>query len=101
VTGRQALEAARRRHPSVRTPVPASAVAARLAEHVARSGARWPEVAAAVLADRGTTGLDPSAYAESLGVSCTALERAEAGALGPDELPAPLLRVLAASLAFR
>lgn len=101
MTGRQALEAARRRHPSVRTPVPTAALAGRLAEHVARTGARWPEVAAAVLADRGTTGLDRTAYAESLGVSWVVLERAEAGVLGPDELPAPLLRVLAASLALR
>ena len=96
MTGSHAVDAARRRHPSVRTPVPSSTLAARLAEQVARTGARWPEVAAAVLADRGTTGLDRADYARSLGVSWTALEQAEAGALGPDELPPPLRRVLVA-----
>lgn len=85
----------RRRHPSGRTPVPVPAVAARVAMALAGAGAPWPEVAAAVLADRGTTGRSPAAYAASLGIDEVTLERAESGSLGPTELPAPLLRVVA------
>lgn len=96
MSGSPAVDAARRRHPSVRTPVAAPALVARLAQQVTGDGARWPEVAAAVLADRGATGLDQVGYARALGVSTSSLERAESGSIGPDELPGPLRRVLAA-----
>jgi len=89
-------EAARRRHPSGRPPVPVPALAARVASALAGAGAPWPQVAAAVLADRGTTGRSPAEYAASLGIDEVTLERAESGSLGPTELPGPLLRVVAA-----
>lgn len=92
------LADSRRRHPSARSPVPVPAVSARVATALAGAGARWPEVAAAVLADRGVTGRSPAEYAASLGVDEVTLERAESGALGPSELPGPLLRVVAARL---
>lgn len=101
MTASYGLAAARRRHPSVRTPLHASALAARLVEKVAATGARWPDVAAAVLADRGATGLGSGAYARSLGVSGSVLEQAEAGSLGPDDLPPALRRVVAAAVAVR
>lgn len=90
--------AARRRHPSTQPPVAVPAVALRVADGLADAGARWPEVAAAVLADRGVTGRSATDYAGSLGVALHTLEQAEAGALGPAELPGPLLRVVAARL---
>jgi hypothetical protein len=88
--------AARRRHPCAQPPVPVAAVAERVAGSLARGGVRWPEVAAAVLADRGVTGRSAADYAWSLGVDEVVLERAESGMLGPSELPGPLLRVVAA-----
>lgn len=88
--------AARGRHPSARSPVPLPLLAERVAADLAAVGAPWPEVAAAVLADRGATGRSPAQYAASLGVDEVTLERAEAGALAPTELPGPLLRVVAA-----
>lgn len=94
----QGRAGARGRHPSAQPPVAVPAVAARMAGALAGAGARWPEVAAAVLADRGITGRSPADYARSLGVDEVTLERAEAGLLAPGELPAPLLRVVAARL---
>lgn len=88
--------AARGRHPSTRPPVPAPLLEERMAAELAGGGAPWPEVAAAVLADRGTTGRSPGEYAASLGVDQRTLERAEAGDLAPTELPGPLVRVIAA-----
>jgi len=88
--------AARRRHPSARSPVAAAALAERVAGALAGAGARWPEVAAAVLADRGATGWSASDYARSLGVDEVTLERAEAGLLAPSDLPGPVLRVVVA-----
>jgi ribosome-binding protein aMBF1 (putative translation factor) len=90
--------AARRRHPSTRTPVRSPLVAERMAGVLANTGARWPEVAAAVLADRGVLGVSPEEYARALGVDPDVLEKAEAGALAPAELPGALLRVVAARL---
>ena len=96
MSGAGGVEGSRRRHPSVRTPVPVAALATRVAAELAGGGARWPEVAAAVLADRGATGRSAADYARSLGIEVDALARAEAGALGPGDLPPPLLRVVVA-----
>ncbi|HEX4902567.1 MAG TPA: hypothetical protein VFV42_07135 [Acidimicrobiales bacterium] len=96
MSGADGVEGSRRRHPSVRAPVAAAALATRVAGALAGGGARWPEVAAAVLADRGTTGWSAAHYARSLGIDAATLARAEAGALGPGDLPPALLRVVVA-----
>ena len=92
-----ARAAARGRHPSARSPVPTGLLAARVLEAIAGAGALLAAVAAAVLADRGLVGATVDEYARSLGVDAGTVERAESGALAPDELPAPLRRVVAAS----
>jgi len=88
--------AARRRHPSARSPVGAAVVAERIAAVLDATGAPWPEVGAAVLADRGVLGLTAAAYAEAMGVGEEVLGDAEAGRLALGELPAPLRRVVVA-----
>lgn len=86
--------AARRRHPSMRSPVDASAVRRRVAAAVGSSGARHPEVAASVLSVRGTSGLDADAFARRAGVDVEVLRRAEAGEISRDQLPGPLRRMV-------
>jgi ribosome-binding protein aMBF1 (putative translation factor) len=82
--------ASRRRHPSTQPPVRAPQVAARVARLLDRSRARHPQVAAAVLAVRGRTGLPPDELARRLGIDADVLRAAEAGELALAALPAPL-----------
>jgi len=89
-----ARASARHRHPSTRSPVGAATVAGRMAAVLAAAGSPWPEVGAAVLADRGVLGLTADDYAAELGLDPAVLAEAEAGRLGLDELPAPLRRVV-------
>ena len=90
-----ARRAARARHPSVRAVVAAPAVTDRLVERLRAAGACWPEVAGALLEARGRSGLDAAGFAARLGVERATLERAEAGAIAPASLPAPLRRLVA------
>jgi hypothetical protein len=95
--GAEARLAARRRHPSTRAPVPADAVVARVVDRLRAGGVAWPEVAGAVLAARGSAGVDVVDFAARLGVDPGIVARAEAGAVPPASLPAPLRRVVAGS----
>lgn len=85
-----AAAAARRRHPSTQPPVAASRVADRVVRLLDRRGVRWPQVAAAVLAVRGRTGLSPDELAGRLGIDPDLVRCAEAGELALAELPEPL-----------
>lgn len=87
-------EAARRRHPSTRSPVAGDTLRGCVAAVVGRTGAAHPEVAASVLAVRGSSGLDPAAFARRAGVEVDVLFAAEAGELGRDELPGALRRMV-------
>lgn len=87
-------EAARRRHPSTRSPVAGGALRGCVAAIVGRTGAAHPEVAASVLAVRGRSGLDPEAFARRAGVEVAVLLAAEAGELGRDQLPGALRRMV-------
>lgn len=87
-------EAARRRHPSTRSPVAGGALRGCVAAVVGRTGAAHPEVAAAVLAVRGRSGLDPEGFARRAGVELDVLLAAEAGDLGRDQLPGALRRMV-------
>lgn len=87
-------DAARRRHPCMRSPVRGSELHGRIAATIGGRGARHPEVAASVLAVRGAAGLDPDAFARRAGVDADLLRRAEAGELGRDELPGALRRMV-------
>jgi len=95
------VEAARRRHPSVRPVVAPEQIAERLVERLRVAGVSWPEVAGAVLAARGRSGLDAAGFADELGVGLDAVERAEAGDLAPASLPTPLRRLVAAGPSAR
>ena len=89
-----AFAAARRRHPCMRCPVPPTLVHERVADELQLEGAAHPEVAAAVLAVRGASGLDRPAFARRCGVDPHLLCRAEAGELARDELPGALRRMV-------
>jgi hypothetical protein len=86
-----AVEAARRRHPSACSWQPDHVrLARRLAQVLAASGARCPDVAAAAVALRSRSGLDRSDFARVLGVNDGDLLDVEAGACPVDRLPPPL-----------
>lgn len=85
-----AAAAARRRHPSTQAPVPSRQVVARVARLLGRPGVRWPQVASAVLAVRGRTGLSPDELAGRLGIDPDVVRSAEAGEVSLGELPEPL-----------
>ena len=89
-----ALAAARRRHPCMRAPVPAETVRHRIVDELWLGGAAHPEVAAAVLAVRGATGLDQCSFARRAGVDVVQLQRAEAGDVPRDQLPGALRRMV-------
>lgn len=86
--------AARRRHPSMRSPVPADQLRDRVADALGLHGARWPEVAASILEVRGRSGLVPEEFARRAGVDVDVLRRAEAGKLARDVLPGCLRRMV-------
>lgn len=94
VTVAEQREAARRRHPSTRSPVPDRRLADRVAESLGRSGVRWPQVAAAVLAARGRVAVGVDEFAQHVGVEADVLVRIEAGAVPPEALPEPLRRLI-------
>ena len=87
-------EAARHRHPCMRSPVRRDQLQDRLASAIGDAGIAHPEVAASVLAVRGTAGLDPAAFARRAGVALDLLVRAEAGERARDELPGALRRMV-------
>lgn len=89
-----AVIATRRRHPSMRSPVPADRLRDRVADALDLHGARWPAVAAGVLEVRGRTGLAPEEFARRAGVDVDVLHRAEAGELARDALPGCLRRMV-------
>lgn len=84
----------RRRHPCMRSPVRTTTVLARVADELGLRGAAHPEVAAAVVAVRGASGLDEASFARRAGVDVALLRRAEAGELPRDQLPGPLRRMV-------
>jgi hypothetical protein len=88
------LEAARRRHPCMRSPVRPAELQGRIAAAIGQRGACHPEVAASVLAVRGAAGLAPEPFARRAGVDVDLLRRAEAGELARDELPGALRRMV-------
>ncbi len=90
----QDAAASRRRHPCMRTPVRSTELHGRVADDLELRGAFHPEVAAAVLAVRGATGLDQDGFARRAGVSPELLDEVERGALGRDQLPGALRRMV-------
>lgn len=80
----------------MRSPVRGSELHGRIAASLGGRGARHPEVAASVLAVRGSSGLDPEAFARRAGVPVDLLVAAESGHLGRDELPGALRRMVPA-----
>jgi hypothetical protein len=85
----------RARHPSSQPwRSDTNAFTGRLALRLASTGARWPDVAARVIAVRGATGLDSVAFARTRGVDVRLLALAEAGDVAPDDLPRRLLVAL-------
>ncbi len=93
--GHDTVPAARRRHPSTRSPVPVDWLRDRVADSLGLHGARWPEVAAGILEARGRSGLDRHEFARRAGVDPAVLARAEAGELARDALPGCLRRMVA------
>ncbi len=87
-------DAARRRHPSTRSPVRGADLQGSVAAVVGRLGGAHPEVAAAVLAVRGRSGLDHEAFARRAGVDPDLLRAAEGGHLHRDQLPGALRRMV-------
>lgn len=73
---------ARARHPTSRRHPDLARMAARLAGRLAEEGHPWPDFAAAVIAERGSAGLDREAFAGMLGVSEEMLAGVEDGVLG-------------------
>lgn len=94
LAGHDTVAAARRRHPSTRSPVPADRLRERLADVLGLHGARWPEVAAGILEVRGRSGLASEEFARRAGVDVDVLRRAEAGELARDVLPGCLRRMV-------
>lgn len=88
----------RRRHPSMRAGVSARRLQTRVSEALGRGGMANAEVAAAVLAVRGQSGLGPAEFASRLGVTVEDLAAAEAGERGRDELPGALRRLVPAGV---
>lgn len=66
-------------------------VVRRLAARAARRGARWPRVAAAVIAVRGVTGDDRPRFAERFRLDLAALDALERGLVPARDVP-PFLR---------
>lgn len=86
--------AARARHPTARQWPPDRARLLRLlAERAAGRGARWPRVAAAVIALRGVAGDDRPTFATRVGIPLDQLERLEQGSEPPTAVP-PVLRAV-------
>lgn len=81
---------ARARHPTGRRHPDLARMTARLVDRLVSEGHRWPDLAAAVIAERGRAGLDRKAFAGRLGVSEERLAGVEDGVLGqPRPVPAP------------
>lgn len=75
-------EAARARHPTRTRHPDLARMTERFAERLATEGHPWPDLSAAVLAERGRAGLDRDAFARMLGVSEEELVRLEDGTSG-------------------
>lgn len=86
--------AARRRHPSARSPIRSPSLRDRLAVVLELDGAIHADVAAAVLEVRGLTGLDVGGFARRAGVAVDVVRRAEAGLVRRDQLPGALRRMV-------
>ena len=92
--GRDTPPAARRRHPSMRSAVPADRLRDRIADSLGLHGASWPDVAAGILEVRGRSGLDRHEFARRAGVDVDVLRRAEEGELARESLPGCLRRMV-------
>lgn len=86
--------ACRQRHPSARWPSPPEELRSRVAQALDLHGVGHADVAASVLAARGSSGLDPEQFAARHGVPVAELARAEAGELALVDLPGPLRQLL-------
>ena len=89
-----ASDEARSRHPSIRSPLPADTLRHRVADSLDLEGAPFPEIGAAILETRGSSGMSVVAFARRAGVDAAVLRRAEAGRLPRDQLPGPLRRMV-------
>ena len=78
------------RHPSTAWRPNLERCRERLAEVLCEEEAAWPELGAAVLTERGQTGLGVQAWAEAVGVPSAVVVAAESGALPVDAWPARL-----------
>lgn len=83
-------DGARGRHPSNGWQPNADRLTARVAEMLASEGHAAPDLAAAVLAERGRLGLDRSAFATTLGIDEQVLRGVEDGTIAAAEAPAVL-----------
>lgn len=79
---------ARPRHPSAGGGYAPARLTARLAQVLAAEGHPWPELAAAVMAQRGGTGLDRASFAGRVGMREDTLAGIEDGRFGADR-PSP------------
>ena len=73
---------ARARHPTSRPRQDLARITNRLADRLASEGHPWPDLAAAVIAERGRVGLDRETFAGMFGVSGEMLAGVEDGLLG-------------------
>lgn len=76
------VEAARARHPTRPRHPDLARMTGRLADRLASEGHPWPDLAAAVMAERGRAGLNRESFAEVLGVSEDTLAGVEDGSFG-------------------
>jgi hypothetical protein len=67
------------RHPSAGWRPDLDRMTRRVAEQLTSEGHPWPQLAAAILADRGRLGLERAAYASLSGIDLLALEALEDG----------------------
>jgi hypothetical protein len=94
--------AARSRHPANGWAPNTARLVAAIAARLSSGGHPWPELAAAVLADRGRLGLDRTGYAARTGLGLSAVVAAEdgdgrRGALPAEAVPSRVRRVAAAA----
>ena len=75
---------ARARHPSAGARPDPARLTALLARRLAAEGHPWPDLAAAVMANRGLAGMDRAAFACRLGVGEDTLAGVESGVFGHD-----------------
>lgn len=80
-------EAARARHPTRPRRPDLARMRDRFADRLASEGHPWPDLSAAVLAERGRAGLDRETFARTLGVTEETLAGVEDGTRGGSPAP--------------